>query len=109
VTKVVGVFVRFRRFTDKLTEKHFLPAKSLEKITIYIKCGIQMVTENRKTVLNITSILKSTSFGLLRTLKNLQTDYLDVFLLHRPSPLMRADEIAEAVLKLQSDRKIIDF
>jgi hypothetical protein len=27
-----------------------------------------MVTENRKTVLNITSILKSTSFGLLRIL-----------------------------------------
>jgi predicted oxidoreductase len=67
-----------------------------------------MVTENRKTVLNITSILKSTSFGLLRT-KNLQTDYLDVFLLHRPSPLMRADEIAEAVLKLQSDGKLLIF
>jgi predicted oxidoreductase len=30
-------------------------------------------------------------------LRNLQTDYLDVFLLHRPSPLMQADEIAEAV------------
>jgi len=34
-------------------------------------------------------------------LKNLQTDFLDVFLLHRPSPLMQADEIAEAVLHLK--------
>jgi predicted oxidoreductase len=44
-----------------------------------------------------------------RSLKNLQTDYLDVFFLHRPSPLMQSDEIAEAVLKLKSEGKIIDF
>jgi predicted oxidoreductase len=31
-----------------------------------------------------------------QSLKNLKTDYLDVFL-HRPSPLMQSDEIAEAV------------
>ena len=43
------------------------------------------------------------------SLKNLQTDYLDVLLLHRPSPLMQADEIAEAVLKLKSDGKIMFF
>jgi predicted oxidoreductase len=30
-------------------------------------------------------------------------------LLHRPSPLMQSDEIAEAVLKLKSEGKIIDF
>ena len=33
----------------------------------------------------------------------------DVLLLHRPSPLMQADEIAEAVEKLKSEGKIIDF
>ncbi len=43
------------------------------------------------------------------SLKNLQTDYLDVLLLHRPSPLMIADEIAEAVTKLKKEGKIIDF
>jgi predicted oxidoreductase len=43
------------------------------------------------------------------SLKNLQTDYLDVLLLHRPSPLMRADEIAEAISKLKSEGKILDF
>ncbi len=43
------------------------------------------------------------------SLKNLKTDYLDVLLLHRPSPLMVADEIAEAVEKLKSEGKIIDF
>jgi predicted oxidoreductase len=43
------------------------------------------------------------------SLKNLQTDYLDVLLLHRPSPLMVADEIAEAVAQLKKEGKIIDF
>jgi predicted oxidoreductase len=40
-----------------------------------------------------------------QSLKNLKTDYLDVFLLHRPSPLMQSDEIAEAVEKLKSEGK----
>jgi predicted oxidoreductase len=44
-----------------------------------------------------------------QSLKNLKTDYLDVFLLHRPSPLMQSDEIAEAVEKLKSEGKIVDF
>jgi len=43
------------------------------------------------------------------SLRNLRTDYLDILLLHRPSPLMEADEIAEAVRKLKAEGKIIDF
>ena len=43
------------------------------------------------------------------SLKNLQTDYLDLLLLHRPSPLMEADEIAEAVQKLKDEGKIKSF
>jgi predicted oxidoreductase len=42
-----------------------------------------------------------------QSLKNLQTDYLDVFLLQ--AGLMQADEIAEAVEELKSEGKIIDF
>ncbi len=43
------------------------------------------------------------------SLKNLQTDYLDVLLLHRPSPLMMPDEIAKAVDILKRDGKIAGF
>jgi predicted oxidoreductase len=53
-------------------------------------------------------ITQRTYHSLGRSLKNLQTDYLDVFY-YRPSPLMQSDEIAEAVLKLKSEGKIIDF
>jgi predicted oxidoreductase len=43
------------------------------------------------------------------SLKNLQTDYLDLLLLHRPSPLMQPDEIAKAVDLLKRDGKILEF
>lgn len=44
-----------------------------------------------------------------RALKNLHTDYLDVFLLHRPSPLMQAEEIAKAMEQLIAQGKILRF
>lgn len=81
-----------------------------EKIQLISKCGIQMVTENRKNTIKHYDYSKDyIVWSVENSLKNLHTDYLDVFLLHRPSPLMQADEIAEAVLKLKSDGKIIDF
>nr|WP_314896635.1 aldo/keto reductase [uncultured Flavobacterium sp.] len=81
-----------------------------EKIQLISKCGIQMVTENRKnTIKHYDYSRNHIIWSVENSLKNLHTDYLDVFLLHRPSPLMQADEIAEAVLKLKSDGKIIDF
>lgn len=42
------------------------------------------------------------------SLRNLQTDYLDVLLLHRPSPLMDFDIIKEALYQLIKDGKIIN-
>lgn len=81
-----------------------------EKMQLISKCGIQMVTENRINTIKHYEYSKDyIIWSVENSLKNLQTDYLDVFLLHRPSPLMQADEIAEAVLKLKSEGKIIDF
>ncbi|TRX02187.1 aldo/keto reductase [Flavobacterium gawalongense] len=81
-----------------------------EKMQLISKCGIQMVTENRTNTIKHYEYSKDyIIWSVENSLKNLHTDYLDVFLLHRPSPLMQADEIAEAVLKLKSDGKIIDF
>jgi predicted oxidoreductase len=44
-----------------------------------------------------------------QSLKDLQTDYLDVLLLHRPSPLLMVDEVSEAVSRLISAGKINTF
>ncbi|MCL6462379.1 MAG: aldo/keto reductase [Flavobacterium micromati] len=81
-----------------------------EKLQLISKCGIQMITGNRNNAIKHYQYSKEYIVqSVENSLQYLQTDFLDVLLLHRPSPLMQADEIAEAVLKLKSEGKIIDF
>lgn len=81
-----------------------------ESIQLITKCGIQYICENRPNKVkhyNYSSdyIIKSVEDSL----RNLNTEYLDLFLLHRPSPLMHPQEILEAVAKLAQEGKINDF
>ncbi len=82
-----------------------------KKIQLITKCGIQYTSENRPN--NLIKHYEYSKDYIIwsaeNSLKNLQADYLDVFLLHRPSPLMQAEEIAEAVAKLKADGKILSF
>ncbi|MGL2988468.1 aldo/keto reductase [Flavobacterium sp. RSSA_27] len=81
-----------------------------EQLQLISKCGIQMLAEKRNNTIKHYDYSKDyIIWSVENSLKNLKTDYLDVLLLHRPSPLMQADEIAEAVVKLKSEGKIIDF
>lgn len=80
-----------------------------EKIQLISKCGIQLEGNRKNAIKHYDYSKEYIIWSAENSLKNLQTDYLDVFLLHRPSPLMVADEIAEAVEKLKKDGKIIDF
>ncbi len=81
-----------------------------EKLQIITKCGIQMIAESRNNKIKHYEYSKDyIIWSVEESLKKLKTDFIDVFLLHRPSPLMQADEIAEAVEKLKSEGKIIDF
>jgi len=82
-----------------------------EKIQLISKCGIQYVSDNRPEN-KLKHYYYSTDYiiwSVENSLKNLHTDYLDVFLLHRPSPLMQSDEIALAVEKLKASGKIRSF
>ncbi|MGV9002624.1 aldo/keto reductase [Flavobacterium sp.] len=79
------------------------------KIQMISKCGIEHVNGRSNPIKHYDLSKKYIIWSVENSLKNLQTDYLDVLLLHRPSPLMIADEIAEAVEKLKKDGKIIDF
>ena len=79
-------------------------------IQLISKCGIQLVSEKRNNTIKHYEYSKEYIISSAeQSLKNLQTDYLDLLLLHRPSPLMQADEIAEAVEKLKIQGKILDF
>jgi len=81
-----------------------------EVLQFVSKCGIQHISENRPNKIKHYDYSKEyITWSVENSLKNLQTDYLDVLLLHRPSPLMQADEIAEAVAKLKAEGKILDF
>lgn len=75
------------------------------------KCGIRLET-NRRPENKLKCYDLSRDYIIAsaeRSLKNLQTDYLDLFLLHRPSPLMNPAEIAEAFAHLEQSGKVRSF
>lgn len=81
------------------------------KMQIISKCGIKMVTPNRPA--HIIKSYDTSRTHIIQTaensLKNLQTNYLDVLLIHRPDPLMHPDEIAEAFTHLKKAGKVLHF
>lgn len=91
--------------------KAFVASKiARENLQLISKCGIQHISDNRDNKIKHYNYSKEyIVWSVENSLKNLKTDFLDVLLLHRPSPLMQADEIAEAVEKLKKEGKIIDF
>lgn len=81
-----------------------------EQIQLISKCGIQYMAESRANTIKHYDYRKEyIIWSAEQSLKNLQCEYLDVFLLHRPSPLMQADEIAEAVAYLKTNGMIRSF
>ncbi len=96
--------------TEEQFGKAFDESKiSREKLQLISKCGIQLEGSRTNKIKHYDYSKEYIIWSVENSLKNLQTDYLDVLLLHRPSPLMFAHEIAEAVEKLKSEGKIIDF
>ena len=81
-----------------------------QDIQLISKCGIQDMCDTRDNTVKHYNYSKDyIIWSAEKSLKNLDTDYLDLFLLHRPSPLMVAEEIAEAITILKKDGKIRDF
>jgi predicted oxidoreductase len=81
-----------------------------ENIELISKCGIQAIADNRKTkVKHYDYSKKHIIWSVENSLKNLQTDYLDVLLLHRPSPLLQVDEVKDVIQQLMNEGKIKSF
>lgn len=102
-------------YGDYTTEGRFGEAFSKsgikrESIQLITKCGIQYVGETRDNQVKHYNYSKDyIIWSAEQSLKNLKTDYIDLFLLHRPSPLMHPDEILEAIQRLKLDGKILNF
>jgi len=80
-----------------------------DSMQIISKCGIRLISKNRpehkiKTYdTSYNHIVQSVENSLVE----LQTDYLDAVLIHRPDPLMNATEIARAFSDLKRSGKIL--
>jgi predicted oxidoreductase len=97
--------------TEKEFGKAFIESGiNRNAIQLISKCGIQLLSENRNNTIKHYEYSKEYIIASAeQSLKYLHTDYLDLLLLHRPSPLMHPDEIAEAIEKLTTTGKILDF
>lgn len=97
--------------TEAAFGKAFLQSQlSRDQIQLISKCGIQLINEKRGSYVkhyNYDSAYIITQVE--QSLQNLKTDYLDLFLLHRPSPQMQVDEVLEAVTSLKNSGKIKHF
>src|SRR5690625_7992385 len=72
-----------------------------EQMIIQTKCGIRngFFDFSKDHIIN----------SVEGSLKRLKTDYIDVFLLHRPDALMEPEEIAEAFDELYQSGKVRHF
>ncbi len=80
-----------------------------QRMEIVTKCGIATTAKPEHAlghyITDSAHIIKSAEQSLV----NLATDRLDLLLIHRPDPLMDADEVAEAFLNLHQSGKVRHF
>lgn len=113
--KGINTFDQADIYGGYTTEKEFgeaFKSSGIErtKIRLITKCGIQYPCESKPFEIKYYDYSsKHIRVSVENSLKNLKTDYIDVFLLHRPSPLMNGNEIAQVISKLKNDGKIKEF
>lgn len=88
-----------------------VPTSLRQKMQLVTKCGIKLVSPNRPEhrLKTYDTSRKHIIASVETSLKNLRTDCIDALLLHRPNPLMNADEIAEAFTALRKAGKALAF
>ncbi|MEO0731402.1 MAG: aldo/keto reductase [Bacteroidota bacterium] len=78
------------------------------QMQLVTKCGIRLKT-HRRPENHLKSYDTSKDYIIAsaeRSLQNLRTDYLDLFLIHRPDPLMHPGEVAAAFEQLKTSGKV---
>ena len=103
-------------YGDYTTEKKFGDAfketgVDRSSVQFISKCGIQLQGKARpgNKVKHYNYNKEYIIASAEKSLDNLNTDYLDLFLLHRPSPLMEPEIIAEAFKTLRDSGKVKNF
>ncbi len=104
---IYGNYTCEKKFGDALALKPEL-RKEMEIVT---KCGIKLVSNNRPqhSVKSYDTSKEHIIASVNQSLQNLQTDYIDVLLIHRPDPFMDPAEVAEAFTQLKIEGKVRQF
>ncbi|MEM6395522.1 MAG: aldo/keto reductase [Bacteroidota bacterium] len=107
VADIYGHYTTEKLVGEALSELN-APRESYELVG---KCGIKLTTSNRPYhKLKSYDCSEAHIFQSVDTsLADLQTDYLDVLLIHRPDPLLDVNEVAGAFEKLKSAGKVRHF
>lgn len=103
-------------YGNYMVEEKFGEALSLkpslrDEMELVTKCGIKLISSNRPEhkIKYYDTSKEHIILSVERSLKNLQTDYLDLLLIHRPDPFMNPDEVAEAFTALKESGKVKSF
>lgn len=81
------------------------------QIQLVSKCGIKLISESRPQhrIKQYDTSRKHIISSVENSLMQLNSDYLDLLLIHRPDPLMNVDEIAETFNELKRSGKVNFF
>jgi len=101
---IYGAYSNEATFGKALAERPDLR----NKMELVSKCGICLVTENRPVhrIQHYNTTAAHIRKSVENSLKNLQTEFLDLVLIHRPDPLMNASEMADMFMTLVEEEKI---
>jgi predicted oxidoreductase len=80
-----------------------------EKLQIVTKCGIATRAKPEHQIGHYITDSRHILQSAENSLRHFATDYLDLLLIHRPDPLMDADDVAEAFLSLHQSGKVRHF
>lgn len=97
-------------------EKLFGNALSLKRelrqnIQIITKCGIKLVSNKfpNQSINHYDYSYKHIVSSVEDSLKNFQTNYIDLLLFHRPAPFFNPSEVAKAITDLKQSGKVLNF
>lgn len=104
---IYGDYTVEEEFGNALKQKPHLR----QQMQLITKCGIRRLTPNRPEhkIHSYDTSKEHIIQSVERSLKNLNTDYIDLLFIHRPDPLMNPAEIAEAFSQLKKDGKVLHF
>lgn len=80
-----------------------------EQLQIVTKCGIATRARAENSIGHYITDAHHIRASAEASLRHFATDYLDVLLIHRPDPLMDADDVAEAFIALHQSGKVRHF